>query len=391
MNDAQAPAATPAVAQAPTAGGTQVARMTFTGRGSEYFRIWVVNLFLSVSTLGIYSAWAKVRKTKYFWQNSRLEGHVFDFHGSPVAILKGRIVALLLLAAYTWGFQFSRAFGLATLALLLVGAPWLFVKAVQFKFGNTSYRGLRFGFAANYRDALRVVTPILVLWFSSSALTALVVSADSALYRGLLFIVLALASITTGALVPWMHHRLKAFQHGRAVYGDGAFDFERATGAFYRTYLKGLGLMVLAALIGFGTSVLVASVVRLEMESQSGDWIVFLITGIYTLAAYAMVWPYLAARLQHVLWSRTSFPDVKFDTDIKAWPLAKLIVKNIALTIASCGLYWPFAAIALAKYRVECMRIQADRPLAPVTAGIVARPTAVGDATADSFGLDLGL
>ena len=94
---------------APEPDGTCVSRMTFTGRGDEYFRIWVVNLFLSIVTLGVYSAWAKVRKTRYFWQNARLDGHVFDFHGSPLPILRGRIVALVLLVAYSWGFEFSPA------------------------------------------------------------------------------------------------------------------------------------------------------------------------------------------------------------------------------------------------------------------------------------------
>ncbi len=30
----------------------------FTGNGGEYFRIWIVNLMLTIVTLGIYSAWA---------------------------------------------------------------------------------------------------------------------------------------------------------------------------------------------------------------------------------------------------------------------------------------------------------------------------------------------
>ncbi len=29
---------------------------TFTGHGSEYFRIWVVNVLLTLLTLGLYSA-----------------------------------------------------------------------------------------------------------------------------------------------------------------------------------------------------------------------------------------------------------------------------------------------------------------------------------------------
>ena len=34
----------------------------FHGNGAEYFRIWIVNFLLTLLTLGVYSAWAKVRK-----------------------------------------------------------------------------------------------------------------------------------------------------------------------------------------------------------------------------------------------------------------------------------------------------------------------------------------
>jgi hypothetical protein len=89
-----------------------VAGFIFTGDGGEYFRIWIVNLLLTVLTLGLYSAWAKVRKAKYFRNNTRLDGHVFHFHGRPPAILRGRVLAFFLLAADTWAFQFSNTVGL---------------------------------------------------------------------------------------------------------------------------------------------------------------------------------------------------------------------------------------------------------------------------------------
>lgn len=43
----------------------------FTGNGREYFRIWIVNTLLTILTLGIYSAWAKVRKKRYIYGNGR--------------------------------------------------------------------------------------------------------------------------------------------------------------------------------------------------------------------------------------------------------------------------------------------------------------------------------
>src|SRR3954467_9010978 len=75
-------------------------RFEFTGTGSEYFRIWVVNLLLTIATLGVYSAWAKVRRQQYFYRNTRVGGAIFDYHGEPKAILKGRLLALFLVAAY---------------------------------------------------------------------------------------------------------------------------------------------------------------------------------------------------------------------------------------------------------------------------------------------------
>lgn len=72
----------------------QLERFTFTGSGSEYFRIWIVNLLLTLVTLGIYSAWAKVRRTRYFYDSTRVAGSSFEYHGNPVAILKGRLVAV---------------------------------------------------------------------------------------------------------------------------------------------------------------------------------------------------------------------------------------------------------------------------------------------------------
>src|SRR5712671_5446340 len=61
-------------------------RFDFTGLTGEYFRIWVVSLFLSVVTLGIYSAWGKVRKKRYLYSHTELDGTGFEFRATPLAI-----------------------------------------------------------------------------------------------------------------------------------------------------------------------------------------------------------------------------------------------------------------------------------------------------------------
>lgn len=69
-------------------------RFSFMGSGKEYFGIWIVNVFLTIVTLGIYSAWAKVRRNRYFYGNTVLLGRAFEYHARGGQILVGRLIVL---------------------------------------------------------------------------------------------------------------------------------------------------------------------------------------------------------------------------------------------------------------------------------------------------------
>ena len=129
----------------------------FTGTRREYFRIWIVNLLLSIVTLGIYSAWAKVRRLRYFYGHTSVDGGTFGYHASPIAILKGRLVAYAVVAAAGRGRATSRRCSASILYLpLLVLMPIVLVRAFRFRAANSSYRGIRFGFDGMESDAYRV-------------------------------------------------------------------------------------------------------------------------------------------------------------------------------------------------------------------------------------------
>ncbi|MFM2111485.1 MAG: hypothetical protein RLZZ271_145, partial [Pseudomonadota bacterium] len=93
--------------------------LRFTASGSEYLRIWVVNLLLIIITLGIYYPWAKARRIRYFCNNTELQGHSFDFHGEPIKMLKGSVLALIFFLALTKGSEMSPLAG-AVAALAFV-------------------------------------------------------------------------------------------------------------------------------------------------------------------------------------------------------------------------------------------------------------------------------
>jgi Zn-dependent protease with chaperone function len=81
----------------------------FRATGAEYLRIWIVNLLLTIVTVGIYSAWAKVRRLRYFYGSTALDGASFEYHGKPLAILKGRLITVgvsaLLQAKHSRDFE----------------------------------------------------------------------------------------------------------------------------------------------------------------------------------------------------------------------------------------------------------------------------------------------
>jgi uncharacterized protein DUF898 len=105
----------------------------FTGSGPEYFRIWIVNVLLSVMTLGIYSAWAKVRTQRYFYRHTRVAGASFDYHGRPLAILKGRIVSVVLFGGYYIANIVSPEAGAVAFLVLVALLPWLVMRSLKFR------------------------------------------------------------------------------------------------------------------------------------------------------------------------------------------------------------------------------------------------------------------
>ena len=96
--------------------------MRFTGSGSEYFRIWIVNLLLTLVTLGIYYPWAKVRRLRYFYGNTLVGEHPLGFHADPKKMLRGYLLVALLLVLYSVAGHFSPVAGLV--AFVIVAAVW---------------------------------------------------------------------------------------------------------------------------------------------------------------------------------------------------------------------------------------------------------------------------
>ena len=67
-----------------------VRTLHFTGSGSEFFRIWITNLLLTICTLGLYSAWAKVYDDQLLLRKHHFGRIVFFFRGQPHCHSQGK-------------------------------------------------------------------------------------------------------------------------------------------------------------------------------------------------------------------------------------------------------------------------------------------------------------
>ena len=143
------------------------APIEFTGRAGEYFGIWLSNTVLSILTVGIYSAWAKVRRSRYFLGNTMVLGDRLEYHATGMTILKGRLIAVAAIAVY-FGIGFVSAFAQTIVALALVPVyPWIINRATRFNARMTSWRNVRFDWHGTYWG----VAKIYLLWPIVAVLT----------------------------------------------------------------------------------------------------------------------------------------------------------------------------------------------------------------------------
>ena len=304
----------------------------FTGSAAEYFRIWIVNLLLSILTLGIYSAWAKVRRLRYFYGHTSVDGGTFGYHASPMAILKGRLVAYAVLATLALVGQLAPLVASVLYLPLLVLMPIVLIRAFRFRAANSSYRGIRFGFDGGEPEAYRVylLLPLLTL-------------------------------VTLGLIYPFIVARQREFLVDNSRLGRSPFGLTLPTWAVYRIY----GLAALAGLAWLG--LLVASVAGsvLSADTTGADPTMSPGVALAALSVYMFVGIlYVAVRtaFENLVWNHTSIDGHRFESRLRIPHMIALYVTNIAAIAATFGLAVPWARVRLARYRADALVLRAGRP-----------------------------
>lgn len=338
---------------------------TFHGKAGEFFGIWIVNVLLTIVTLGIYSAWAKVRTNRYFYGSTKLDGDAFSYHAKPLQLLIARIIVISVLIVFNVLTQVEPAVGLVLLLAFFFVFPWLIARSLRFQARVSRWRGIPFDFDTAYWPTFVTI-----------------------------YLVPFITVFTFGLGAPIATKLTWQWYLGRHSFGDRPFTSNLPLGKLYVLFAM---LFVVGFLLfgGIGTIIgLTGAFAGLDAsgaENPAAMVAIFLmIYGlIFLFAALQLVW---TAGVRNIAFS-TLILDGKhhFRSTISKRRYAWIIVTNFLATAFTFGLMHPWAAVRLARYIASETVVLPGGPLDDFVADIKETSGVIGEEYVDLEGIDIGV
>lgn len=383
--------------------------LSFKGQGREFFGIWIVNILLSIVTLGIYSAWAKVRTKRYFYGNTFVAGDSFEYHATPMQILRGRLIAVGLMIILLIGNMLFPVLSGLLMLLFYIALPWLLWSSVRFNAAMTSYRNVRFAFTASLKDAYKVMLGrgFIALLVMLGFMILMILTLD---FMAGAFIPLAIVALVgSPALYAWVLAGVYRYFANGYCYGDWRASAQIENGFFVRTFYKAAVLGGIVALVG-------VTFAYLPMFNTTGHPIVTVAsTYLGTLTVMIILTAYVKVRTRNFIFSRlvveqldnqeshpSSCDAQTQDTESKSNQFGlgssftvssycKLVVTNFLLQLFTLGIARPWVMVRTARYSAENTTVMGDMSLL-VASDINTQPkSAVTDEVSQALNVDFGL
>jgi uncharacterized membrane protein YjgN (DUF898 family) len=347
--------------QAPTAPLRSPLR--FEGTAGEYFKIWIVNLALTILTLGIFSAWAKVRSQRYFYGNTVLMEHRFDYHGQPIRILIGRAIAFALLLGYSLTVRFAPLAVFPWLIVFFFAMPWLVKSSLRFGARNTSYRNIRFDFVGTYFDAMKA----FVLWWM-------------------------LAAVTLFTTLPLAHRARDYYIINNRRFGGKEFAAEIPGAKIYGIY----GMALLFILASITVDLIAAGVIFGTTGFKPNNRVGLALTTGVILAIYVVVFLfvsiYVSTRTFNLALNSTRLNEsLRFEATLSPWRMVWIAMSNLVLVLVSLGLLYPWARIRSTRYMAGEIALIGTPNMGDFTGAGASSQGVIGEEVASFFDIDLGL
>lgn len=338
---------------------SQTLAFRFSGTGGEFFRIWIVNVLLTLATLGIYSAWAKVRTQRYLYGNTEVAGDTFEYHADPLTILKGRIIALLALLLYVFASEFLPIVGLVLLLALLLALPWIVVRSLRFNAIMSSWRNIRFNFTGSAGGAAGAYLgwPVLGMF-------------------------------TFGIGLPFAWYKAAAFGVNGHRLGRTPFSLGAKASGFYLMALIILGVFIggfiVLSLVGGGFAALQ------NIDPEDGFPMAVLPVLILMSLLYMVLFSIYGGLRFKLVYQQLGLGANTINNSLSIVKYLAVAVTNSLLLLLTLGLYYPWAKIRMTRLLVDSLNIEAV-DVDGFVAGQQQHESALGEELGEAFDLGIGV
>ena len=315
--------------------GAEVHRLTFHGVGGTLFGIHIVNVFLTIVTLGIFYFWGKARVRRYLWSQMAIAGDRFAFHGTGREMLIGFLKAMLVFAVplialsilqnLDWVWRIVRVLAyLLAYVIVAVFDPLAIVGARRYRLSRSSWRGIRFSFRGSAREFIKI-------FVVNSLLT----------------------SVTLGLWYPVLDTKRYAFLTSNSWFGNRRFGFD---GGHFHLFTS------------------------------------FLLALILTPFTLGLCWFWYVAKKRRFYWGHTTFGAARYQYTGTGGAILWLMALNLVIVLGTLGLGWPWAKVRTARFLARNLTLVGALELESIQQDAQAA-SATGEGLAgllDAGGLDLG-
>lgn len=327
----------------------------FYGTGSEYFKIWIVNLILTIITLGVYSPWAKVRRLRYFYGNTEVNDATFDFVANPKRILFGRLIAIAIYVIISMAGQLSPDVAMMGGLVIFVVMPWLMRSTMRFMARNSQYNNVHFRFDGSLGQAYLVAIVAVVM-----------------------------AVFSFGLLAPMGWWAFKRYQFDNTYFGPLKFEFNTSITDMYKAMIMPILIVIGLAIVGF--FVLAFS---LTLNNHiGGQMLALFIVGFYFL--FLLITPLMQAYTHRAIWDKLTLGDNEFRLDnFSPIRFAFIQATNYIAIVLSLGLFYPWAKVRLHRYKVETLTLVAYDDFDTLATASMDDVSSVAEEISDVFDFDV--
>lgn len=384
--------------------------LKFEGSGREYFKIWIVNVLLTIVTLGFYYPWAKVRNRRYFYANSILDGRNFEYHATGKQLFIGFLVAMTLFIVYVLIQKISPIGNLIMIGALFIAIPWLIWRSMMFNMRMTSFSNVHFDFTGQLRDSYMnfFVYPVLLM-IGYVVLAIGVEVLMPILGMGLTSVISFVVFLTFIVFaVSFIKKKNTEYIINLSRYGQGIFQTNVKTKEFMTIMLKTVGIAILAmfatalvigvlvyATVGLETLVSLQEAANDPQMMQAKMAAIMPIIGLAYLGmilASMFIMAYSMTRQRTYVYENTTLDDeITFGSTLKAKKFAWIMITNFLAVIATLGLAMPWAKVRVAKVMLENTQVYADAGFDQYMTQKQNESSSLGEQIGDAFDVDVGL